>query len=143
MIYSLSNCKEYVSSVNPIVKSRIYGSNKVNNYSLEKDVTVKLSKGDVITIPKGFQWDLASVPKVFHWLLSPDNDAELAYLIHDYLYRFNYLSRRACDEEMYLWAKALNRTNNWYAAKNVDNFLRYTIVRMFGSGAYKKNSIKK
>ncbi len=94
----------------------------------------QLSNGDVITIPKGFVWDLSSVPRPLWWLLPPDGDFAPAYIIHDFLYilknKFPY-SRKFVDDEMYVWAKASNGTKK-ISARNADNYLRYKGVQAFG-----------
>jgi hypothetical protein len=135
---TLDNIKQLLrEGNNPIVKQRVFGSNRINYYSLHFSIDIQLSNGTVITIPKGFKWDLASVPKILQWLLSPDVDSEIAYLIHDYLYRYKLLSREDADLEMYIWAIATNGTSK-LSARNIDNWLRYVAVRLFGLSSYKK-----
>lgn len=138
MIYNLKNIKTSLETSNPIYKSRVYGSNKINHYILLEPLKFQLSdKVTIIEIPKGFQWDLASVPRVLWSVCSPDNDAEVAYLIHDYLYRYKVLPKCDCDKEMYKWAKAVNSTEK-ISIKNIDNKLRYLAVKYFGKSSYKK-----
>jgi hypothetical protein len=134
---TLENVKLQFTIKNPIIKSRVYGKNTINRYTLYKPLLIKLSTGMLITIPKGFEWDLASVPRFLWWLMSPDVDSEIAYLIHDYLYVNKIVDRKTADKEMYLWAKATNSTANKLSAKNTDNWLRYIAVRLFGKSSYK------
>ena len=35
---------------------------------VERDVTIQLSNGKIITIPYGFKWDLSSVPKILEYI---------------------------------------------------------------------------
>ena len=124
---------------NPIKKSRVYGKNNINNYKLLQDVNVRISDGRIIKIPKGYVWDLASVPRLLWSLVPPDSDAELAFLIHDYLYENNKIlgyNQEFCDNEMRIWAKELNGTQNKYSLRNIDNSIRYYAVRLFGKKVF-------
>jgi hypothetical protein len=139
MILTINNVKEVFTKKNPIVKSRVYGKNTINKYTLINAISIQLTDGKVITIPKGFEWDLASVPKFLWWLMSPDVDSEIAYLIHDYLYINQTLPRKEADLEMYKWAVVTNGTKNKLSARNIDNWLRWKAVVLFGNSVYKKN----
>jgi hypothetical protein len=136
---ALDNVESVLKEKNPIIKSRVWGKNQINRYTLEEELTLQLSGGAIITIPKGFEWDLASVPRCIWWLMSPDVDSEIAYLIHDFLYINQTLPRKECDLEMYKWAKATNYTKNKLSARNIDNWLRWKAVVVFGNVVYKKN----
>jgi hypothetical protein len=70
--------------------------------------------------------------------MSPDVDSEIAYLIHDYLYINQTLSRKEADLEMYKWAVVTNGTRK-LSARNIDNWLRWKAVVLFGNSVYKKN----
>ena len=139
MILTINNVKEVFTKKNPIVKSRVYGKNTINKYTLINAISIQLTDGKVITIPKGFEWDLASVPKFLWWLMSPDVDSEIAYLIHDYLYINQTLPRKEADLEMYKWAVVTNGTRKKLTARNIDNWLRWKAVVLFGNSVYKKN----
>jgi len=139
MQYRLSNIKYLMQIENPIKKSRVYGKNNINNYELLQDVNIRLSDGRKLTIPKGYVWDLASVPRWLWSLVPPDNDAELAFLIHDYLYENHKTlgyNQEFCDNEMRIWSKELNGTKNKYSLRNIDNFIRYYAVRLFGKKVF-------
>ena len=138
MILTINNVKEVFTKKNPIVKSRVYGKNTINKYTLINAISIQLTDGKVITIPKGFEWDLASVPRFLWWLMSPDVDSEIAYLIHDYLYINQTLPRKEADLEMYKWAVVTNGTRK-LSARNIDNWLRWKAVVLFGNSVYKKN----
>jgi hypothetical protein len=139
MILTINNVKEVFTKKNPIIKSRVYGKNTINKYTLINAISIQLTDGKVITIPKGFEWDLASVPKFLWWLMSPDVDSEIAYLIHDYLYINQTLPRKEADLEMYKWAVVTNGTRKKLTARNIDNWLRWKAVVLFGNSVYKKN----
>jgi hypothetical protein len=91
-------------------------------------LTVQLSTGDIISIPRGFVYDMATVPKWLWSIVRPFNDGLIGFLIHDYLYvhqEKHHLTRKQVDAEMLYW---LNITNK----NKFDNYLRYCIVRLLG-----------
>ncbi len=55
-------------------------------FELLRDYKIKTSLG-LITIPAGFQTDLASIPKIFWSLVSPLEAHFPAAVLHDYFYR--------------------------------------------------------
>ena len=133
MILTKENVKTVLQDLNPIQKIRVYGTQGFNRYKLLSPIKIKLSNDTIIDIPAGFTWDASYVPKVFWFLCSSDNDAEVAYLIHSFLYDGRLLPKDECDTEMYLWAKELN-TTKW----NLDNKLRYLASKYFGDKSYNK-----
>ena len=44
---------------------------------------------NLITVPEGFRFDLASIPRVFWWLISPFELSIAAPLLHDFLYAYD------------------------------------------------------
>lgn len=42
---------------------------------------------NVITVPEGFEFDLASIPRALWWLISPFELSIAAPLLHDFLYQ--------------------------------------------------------
>ncbi len=56
-------------------------------WRLEQDYAY-VHAGTTITVPAGFEFDLASVPKPLWWLISPFDLSIVAPLIHDFLYRY-------------------------------------------------------
>jgi len=135
---TLDNVVSKLVASNPIKKSRVYGANTISRYRLLETLRIKLSDNTLIVVPVNFEWDLSSVPKIFHSILSVDSDAEIAYLIHDYLYVTKKTTRKFADDEMFIWAKKVNGTSKWYSAKNIDNRLRYIAVSIFGGLVYNK-----
>lgn len=134
---TLENCRDRLEDGGVIQRERLYWSHiKWKQYRLLKPVHVKLSNGDKITIPEGFEWDLSSTPRIFWSMLPPDGDFEIASLIHDWAYQENYGTRRFADKEMYLWSKASNGTHK-ISLKNIDNKIRYIAVRLFGGLVWK------
>lgn len=136
-VISLDNIESILQTENPIIKSRVYGSNNINRYKLINPISVKLTTGQIIHIHSGFEWDLASSPRILWAIIVPDSDAEIAFLIHDYLYKYNVLPRKQCDDEMLTWSNVTNGTIKW-SLRKIDNYLRYYAVRLFGKSAYKK-----
>jgi len=138
MIYTLGNILNESIKDNPVKISKlIKAANKWKQYKLEKNITVRLSNDEVITIKKGFEWDLSSVPRIFWSILPPDGDFIIGALIHDYLYQNKMFTRRFADREMYLWSEAVNGTMN-LSLRRIDNGVRYIGVRMFGWIVWKK-----
>jgi hypothetical protein len=131
MVYNLENIKAEMQVNNPIKMSRVYGVNSINNYELLESVTFKLSNNEVITIPKGYKWDLSSVPRFLWWLLPPDGDFQIAALIHDFLYENKLFNRRFADIEMHKWSITVSGTTK-KSLRNIDNRVRYIGVRLFG-----------
>jgi|SRR5690625_4752075 len=131
-IYSLNNIKSLQQTYSIVNRRRIIGRNSKPTYELLDSLKFELSNGDVITIPKGFIWDLSSVPRFLWSLFAPDGDYEIASLIHDYLYINKTYSRKFADKEMLIWSRVLNSTSNKWSIRNLDNWVRYYAVRGFG-----------
>ena len=105
-------------------------------YILLKDIRIQLRNGLIVVIPEGFVWDLSSAPRFLWGLFPPDGDFEFASLIHDYLYKTKIMSRERADVEMFAWSKAVSGTigrNTW---NDIDNWIRYAFVRIFGWAVY-------
>lgn len=112
--------------------SWIRGLFKAPKYVLLETLNIRLTNGDFITIEEGFVWDLSSVPRFLWGIFPPDGDFELAALIHDYLYRNKIKSRKFADVEMFTWSKAVAGTLNRDSWADVDNWIRYAMVRILG-----------
>lgn len=56
-----------------------------------EDWYFELYTGDLIMIPKDFEFDGASIPRIFRNIMSPVGPLFLAGIIHDYAYRYNKL----------------------------------------------------
>ncbi len=131
MIYTLENIYNQSIINNPVKYSRIINGNKWNRYVLENDITIKLSNNDIITIPKGFKYDLSSSPRFLWSILPPDGDFAIGALIHDYLYVNKLYNRKFNDLEMLKWSIVMNGTRK-ISLRNIDNYTRYYGVRLFG-----------
>tara|TARA_R110002020_G_scaffold434252_1_gene644376 strand:- start:761 stop:1174 length:414 start_codon:yes stop_codon:yes gene_type:complete len=129
MLYTLENIREYSLTSNPVKRSKVIGEKGI--YILLQDICIKLSNGDIITIPKWFRWDLASVPQIFQNIVRESGDDDIAYLIHDYLYKNKIYTRKFSDDEMLKWAKAMRETKN-ISLRNLDIRIRYIVVRALG-----------
>lgn len=136
---TLDNVNILQKEVSLVRRVRVSGSNTKPYYVLLEDLYIKLSNADVIHIPKGFIWDLSSVPRQIWNLLAPDGDAEIASLIHDFLYKNVLYDRKFADDEFYLWSKITSGTSNKYSLRNLDNWIRYKAVRLFGGYIWNKN----
>ena len=131
MIYTLENIYNQSIINNPVKYSRIINGTSWNRYVLENDITIKLSNSDIITIPKGFKYDLSSSPRLLWSILPPDGDFAIGALIHDYLYENKLYTRKFNDLEMLKWSKVMNGTRK-ISLRNIDNYTRYYGVRLFG-----------
>ena len=56
-----------------------------NLWRLEMDYQYQ-DGSNLITVPEGFEFDLASIPRAFWWLVSPFELSIAAPLLHDFLY---------------------------------------------------------
>lgn len=101
---------------------------------LVEDIEVTLSNKDEIFIGKGFDTDFASVPRFLWGFVSPFGRDEVAFVVHDYLYKYKEyqkgikikkVTRRFADQQMY--KLQLSHDVSWWRA-----FLMYSAVRMFG-----------
>lgn len=143
---TLNNIKNILNTLdNPVKKSRVYGSNNINTYILLEDLKIELSNKQTILIPKRYIWDLASVPRFLWALVPPDSDAELSFVIHDYLYQHHVelnITFEFANTEMLIWSKVTNGTSSKISIRNLDNYARYYAVKFFGRGVFNKNKIK-
>lgn len=87
------------------VRSLYTDKKKPWRFVLLKSVTVVLSNGDYITIPRGYVTDFASVPRGLRGIVSTVGNHKLAVLIHDWLYDKRLYTRKFADEEMARWLK--------------------------------------
>lgn len=99
---------------------------KEYKYILGKEVEVQID--DVtITIPKGFETDLASIPRWYWSILSPNNTSLVApAILHDYLYACEtYFTQKESDDIFYT-AMIANEVNSFTA------YQMYLAVRLLG-----------
>lgn len=93
-----------------------------------------------ISVPAGFETDLGSIPRIFWNLLPPIGPASQAFVVHDYLYSRQIISRSDADEVL---LRAMFSTGTHWAAC----WLIYLGVRIGGWYAWNqdadKNGIKK
>lgn len=127
MYITKDNIIEQLETDELIVQSYVYSNKSQKYWKIQQPITVTLSNGKIINIPKGFVYDMSTVPKLLWSFVRPFNDGLFGYLIHDRLYiiRDHNMTRKQCDDEMLFWT---NITNN----NKFDNYLRYYIVRLLG-----------
>lgn len=110
------------------------------------------NSGFVVTIPAGFETDLASIPPVLQWLLPPDGKYDHgivawvlrlfgrdgwdwryahAAIVHDYLYKQAIATKRIADIVFYE-SMGVSRVYTWLRV------VMYEAVRWFGKGNYEK-----
>jgi hypothetical protein len=122
-----NNIVEQLLTDELIVQSYIYSDKSSKYWRIDKPITVILSTGKIINIPKGFTYDMSTVPKWLWSIVRPFNDGLFAYLVHDRLYviRDHSMTRKQVDDEMLFWANIVNDNK-------FDNKLRYFFVRILG-----------
>lgn len=54
--------------------------------------------GPEITVPVGFQTDLASIPRLLRWRFKVTGKSRRAAVLHDYLYHTKWRTRKECDQ---------------------------------------------
>ena len=121
------NVVEQLLSDELIVQSYIYSDKSGKYWKIQQSLTVELSNGKIINVPKGFVYDMSTVPKWLWSFVRPVNDGLFGYLVHDVLYinRVNGMTRKQADKEMLFWTSIVN-------SNKFDNYLRYYIVRLLG-----------
>jgi len=109
------------------------------NWMISEDIEFKLSNGEKVLVPRGFETDLASVPRILWSITPPYGDFLLAIILHDWLYASDYKrsclgerkARKFSDDEMLKWSNKMN-------LNKFDNYLKYFGVRLFGGMVYKR-----
>jgi len=121
------NVVEQLLSDELIVQSYVYSDKSAKYWKIQNPITVELSNGEVINIPKGFVYDMSTVPKWLWSFVRPVNDGLFGYLVHDVLYvnKVKGMTRKQADKEMLFWTSITN-------SNKFDNHLRYYIVRLLG-----------
>lgn len=121
------NVVEQLLSDELIVQSYIYSDKSGKYWKIQQPITVQLSNGEIINIPKGFVYDMSTVPKWLWSFVRPVNDGLFGYLVHDVLYinKVKGMTRKQADKEMLFWTSITN-------SNKFDNYLRYYIVRLLG-----------
>lgn len=120
-------------------------SKSERTFVLTQQITVTLTNGRELIIPKGFKTDLASVPSWLWSVFKPIDKAFIADLIHDYLWvnklpeialhKGSYNARKFADNERLQWRIALA------PKKKFKNYITHYVIRLFG-GFYYSRQIK-
>ena len=91
----------------------------------------KYPSDEVITVPEGFDTDLASIPKLFWNILPPHGKYGKAAVVHDYCYRTACYDRKKSDEIFLDGMKVLK-------VAKLKRRIIYYAVRWFGKFAWDK-----
>jgi hypothetical protein len=107
------------------------------NHKLLDDLMFENEELGVVTVPKGFETDFASIRCLHNVFLFVLYSLVAGYgnysaTVHDYLYVSSDLSRKDCDDILYLALRA-EGVAKWRA------WLFYAGVRMGGAKAYAKH----
>lgn len=129
---TLKNIRDRQKEHSIIIRRRVSNGNTRPRYRLENYVLLMLSNGDLLELRPGFEWDLSSSPRIFWSILPPDGLWELGALLHDFIYVNKTHSRKFADKEMLKWSMAVSGTKNKWSLRNIDNYIRYYAVRLFG-----------
>jgi len=89
-----------------------------------------VTKSGKICAPKGFKTDFASVPRIFWRIFPPWGVYSPAAVIHDYLYRYGSVSRKAADD-IFLEIMTTLKVPYW------KRYSMYWAVRSCGAPSYK------
>ena len=100
--------------------------------------------GRVITIPKGFLFDLSSVPRALWWLIAPFDLSVVAPLVHDFLYRYGGMPPAGSIEPPHGYTRAevdavFRRIMEAEQVAAWRRVLGYAAVRVFGFWAWRKD----
>lgn len=86
-----------------------------------------------IRVPAGFKTDLASIPQFLWSVLPPVGRYDRAAVVHDYLYRFNGVTRRQADDVLNeaMGALGVRATQRWtiYAGVRTGGWLPWRNYR--------------
>lgn len=129
---TLENIRYRQKDYSIIIRRRVSNGNTRPRYRLENYVLLMLSNGDLLELRPGFEWDLSSSPRIFWSILPPDGLWELGALLHDFIYVNKTHDRKFADKEMLKWSMAVSGTKNKWSLRNIDNYIRYYAVRLFG-----------
>ena len=113
------------------------------NWKLEADFWFP-DAGRVITVHKGFLFDLSSVPRALWWLVAPFDLSVVAPLIHDFLYRYGGEPPPGSVEPPHAYARAevdavFRRIMEAEGVAAWRRVLGYAAVRVFGSWAWRRD----
>lgn len=127
MYVTKNNIIEQLETDELIVQSYVYSNKSSKYWKIQQPITVTLSNGKTMNIPKGFIYDMSTVPKWLWSFVRPFNDGLFGYLVHDVLYvqRVPGMTRVQCDKEMLFWTNITNENK-------FDNYVRYLFVRALG-----------
>ena len=85
------------------------------------------------TVPAGFECDGASIPRVFWRIIGPPMDCDyiVEAIIHDWIYRFQPVSRHVADRDFF------NRLKK--PGLKIRRYLIYISVALFGWISWNRN----
>lgn len=82
-----------------------------------------------VSVPVGFETDLASVPRFLWSILPPMGNYLEAAIVHDFMYRTSYKTKSYADN---VFRENMKR----YGVKKWKVKTMYFFVRLFGRGSY-------
>ena len=111
-------------------------------YEVINSFDVTLSNKETITITKGFITDLCSVPPFLHSFFSNSQRTMKAYVVHDWIYKTDYLRDKLGDElgQKFADDNMLFIANQIEPNLKFSNKIRYLAVKLFGKSTYKRRN---
>lgn len=98
---------------------------KSGEWKLDRDLIYQANGGEIITVPAGFETDLASIPRAFQILIPVNGKHRKPAVIHDYLYA-NRIGKRGRADSVFL--EAMKSVGvSWWKRR-----LMYAAVRVGG-----------
>lgn len=90
-------------------------------------------EGDIITIPPGFETDLASIPRIAQPFIPVNGLHRSAAIIHDYLFVVQIYDRERTDK---IFLQAMKDSNvSW-----LERTIMYAAIRAFGAVPWERNA---
>lgn len=113
----------------------------------EFDTTLD-NRSITVFIHKGFVFDGASIPRPLWWLLSPIGVLLIPGLVHDYVYRYRYITfidkktrikNRIYNSDHKYWDLLFRDVSVQINECNVISYGAWIALLVFGKSAWKKN----
>lgn len=98
---------------------------KTRKVSIYENYTRKIGDKITVQIPKGFTSDGDSIPRLLRWVFPPFYKWTDSAIIHDFLYKTQFIDRKVCDE-IFLECMLEDGVNK------IVSYLFYFSVRLFG-----------
>lgn len=106
----------------PLLRSGVIVRDRVVN---QRDIRWLTDEGEVIVVPKGFVYNLASLPWWIGWALEKLGRHQRAAALHDYLYE-KRIGEKSWADKQFLQAMKADKVKGWR------RYMAYTGVAVGG-----------